>query len=114
MATELLRIEDFIHLAKKGKNVKTSIELQKKIVSQKVHPSDTSDMKCEVDMYLLLGNYTFKVEDETRYVSKIYMHGCFDESTVDAKINKHVANERLKVDYKRLSEANIKIEEKYF
>ena len=42
------------------------------------------------------------------------MHGCFDESTVDAKINKHVANERLKVDYKRLSEANIKIEEKYF
>ena len=58
---ELVRIEDFIALAMEGKKVDASIELRKKLVSEKVHPGTFNTMKGEVDMYLLFGDYTFSV-----------------------------------------------------
>lgn len=111
---ELVRIEDFIALAKEGKQVNASIELRKQLVSQKVHPGETEDMKSEMDMYLLLGDYTFRVGNEEKLVSKVYMYGSSEESLNDAKINKSIADERLKMDYKRMQDANITFEEKYF
>jgi hypothetical protein len=71
-------------------------------------------MKGEVDMYLLFGDYTFTVGKDVKKVSKIYMYGSSEESLNDAKINKSIANERLKMDYKRLLDAKIILEEKFF
>jgi hypothetical protein len=114
MNSELVRIEDFIALAKKGKNVTLEIELLKQAISQKIHPGDTEERKREIEMYLLIGSYTFKVDGTVNKVSKVYVYGSSDESANDVKINKNIANERLKMDYNRLKEANIKFREKYF
>ena len=111
---ELVRIEDFIAIAREGKQVNASIELRKHLVSEKVHPGATEEMKGEVDMYLLFGDYTFAVGKDVKKVSKIYMYGSSEESLNDSKVNKSIANERLKMDYKRLSDAKIIFEEKYF
>lgn len=111
---EFSRIEDFIALAKEGTDVHVSIELRKQLVAQKVHPEDTEEKKSEIDMYLLLGDYTFKVKGEEKKISKVYVYGSAEEPLVAAKENKNIANERLKMDYRRLREANIMLEEKYF
>jgi hypothetical protein len=111
---ELFRIEDFIALAKEGKDVAVAVDLRKQAVSQKVHPGDTEESKGELDMYLLFGDYTFRIGSLKKLVSKVYMYGSTGESLSDAKINKSIANERLKMDYQRLKNANIHFEEKYF
>jgi hypothetical protein len=111
---EFVRIEDFIALAKKGKQVSVSIELRKKVVSDKVHPGTFNQIKGEVDMYLLFGDYTFSIEKDVKKISKIYMYGSSEESLNDANVNKSIANARLKMDYKRLRDAKITLEEKYF
>jgi hypothetical protein len=111
---ELLRIEDFIALAKEGKDVAVTVDLRKQAVSQKVHPGNTEESKGELDMYLLLGDYRFKVGKWEKLVLKVYMYGSAEESLNDAKINKSIANERLKLDYERMRGANINFEEKYF
>ena len=115
MATEPVRIQDFIDLAKKGKKVHLKIELEKQIVSQKTHPGDSEENKSPIDLYLLIGNYIFEVDRNMNKVSKVYVYGNTAESLLDgAKINKSIANLRLKMDYKRLTDSNIKFEEKYF
>jgi hypothetical protein len=132
MATGFSRIEDFIAFAKEGKDVHATIALRKQLVTQKVHPDETEDMKREIDMYLLIGAYTFRVKKDVRKfskvymyekvskgymreeVSKVYMYGSSGESPDAAKVNISIANERLKADYQRLREANITFEEKYF
>jgi len=112
--TEYNRIEDFIGLSEQGNKVSATVELRKQIVTQKVHPEDTSEMKPDVDMYLLFGDYTFSVGTNTKKVSKSYMYGSTTESTKDAKISKNIANQRLKMDYKRLNTAKVELKEKYF
>ena len=111
---EYNRIEDFILLSEQGTKVSATVELRKQIVTQKVHPEDTAEMKAEVDMYLLIGDYTFSVGTNTKKVSKSYMYGSTIESTNDAKISKNIANERLKMDFKRLKNGKIKFEQKFF
>jgi hypothetical protein len=111
---ELVRIEDFIALSVEGKQVNASIELRKKFVSEKVHPGTFEPRKGEVDMYLLFGDYTFSVGKDVQIISKIYMYGSSEESLDEANVNKSVANARLKMDYKRLRDAKILLEEKFF
>lgn len=111
---ELRRLEDFIALAKAGKEVKVDVKLRKEIVIQKIHPQATEEMKSEIDMYLLIADYNFKADSDTAIVSKIYMHGSAGESLSDAKIAVNIANARLKMDYERLKSAGIEFEEKYF
>ncbi|MCX5719974.1 MAG: hypothetical protein NT055_08495 [Nitrospirae bacterium] len=121
------RIEDFIALAKLGKKVEMTVELRKQLVAQKVHPGDTEEMKGEISMYLLIGDFTFnvggheslivirqKLIPDVKNVSKVYMFGSLEESLDASKVNKNIANERLKVDYQRLKIANITFKEKYF
>jgi hypothetical protein len=111
---ELLRIEDFIALAKEGKDVKAEVDLRKQLVSQKVHPGQTEEMKAELDMYLLLANYSFTVGNWKKTVSKVYVYGSSSETLNDTKVNTSIANERLKMDYKRMHNVNIAFDEKYF
>jgi len=114
MAGKICRIEDFIALAKEGKDVHVEIDLKKQVVAQKVHPGNTEDMKREIDMYLLTADYIFKIGKDMKLVSKVYMFGSSDESPDAIKVNKSIANARLKMDYKRLKDAKITFEEKYF
>ena len=111
---ELSRIEDFIALARKGKTISATIEFRKQLVAQKVHPDANEEMRDEIDMYLLIADYTFSIRNESGKVSKVYVYGSTGESLNEAKINLSIANERLRMDYKRLQQAHIKFEEKYF
>ena len=110
----LSRIEDFIALARKGKIVSAAIQLRKQPVTEKVHPDATEEMRNEMDMYLLIADYTFSHKDDNKEVSKVYMYGSTGESLSDAKINLSIANERLRMDYRRLQSAHIRLEERYF
>ncbi len=114
MAIEFGRIEDFIALGKEGKDVHAEVELKKRLVTQKVHPDETEDMKGEIDMYLLIGVYTFRVGNEVNQVSKVYMYGSLEEPPGVFWVNINIANTRLKMDYRRLKDAKITFEEKYF
>lgn len=108
------RIEDFIALAKEGEKVDLEIELKKQLVTQKVPPEVTEDMRDEVDMYLLIADYIFKVGKDMKLVSKVYMFGSSEEPPNALKVNANIANARLKMDYQRLKDAKIIFEEKYF
>ena len=114
MAIEFGRIEDVIAFAREGKDVQAEIELRKQVVTQKVHPGDTEDMKSEIDMYLLIGVYTFWIEKEVKQVSKVYMYGSLEEPPGVFWVNVNIANARLKMDYQRLKDVKIAFEEKYF
>jgi hypothetical protein len=112
--TEHTRLEDFIAVSRDGMRVDLEITLRKEMVSQKVHPEETETMKSEMDMCLLIGDYNFRVEDVVIKVSKVYMYGSTEGSREAALVDRNIANARLKMDYKRLKEANIEFEEKYF
>jgi hypothetical protein len=112
--SELVRIEDFISLAKEGTDVKVTVDLRQEFVSQKMHRGDKEELKSAIDTYLLLGDFTFEIGEWEKMVSKVYMYGSTGESLNDAKKNKTIANERLRLDYQRLKNINIHFEEKYF
>ena len=69
----LSRIDDFVAVARSGREVVASIELLRVPVTEKVHPGGTEDMKSEIPMYLLLGNYNFTVGKDSKKVSKAYV-----------------------------------------
>jgi hypothetical protein len=110
----LSRLEDLIALAREGEKVLAEVTLRKQLVTQKVHPEETEEMRPDVNMYLLIGDYTFKVGKDVKQVSKVYLYGSAEESMTAAKVDTNIANERLKMDYRRLRAANISFEEKYF
>jgi hypothetical protein len=108
------RLENIIYLAKEGKHIQASINLKKKIVTPTVNPEEPGDAKSDNNMYLLIGEYSFTVAGEAHIVSKVYAFGTFTHSRDSLEQNMHFANERLKIDYKRLKEVKIQFEEKYF
>jgi hypothetical protein len=112
--SNIFRLEDFIVLAREGKDIHASVDLIKKIVAPAVNPEETEDTKGTSDMYLLLGEYNFKVAGEARKVMKSYAFGTFAQSKDSMVQNIRVANERLKMDYQRFRKAHIVFEEKYF
>ena len=111
---ELVMLEDFIGLAKDGEDVRVSVELRKQYIPVKVHPAHTEEGKRETESYLLLGDYTCSVGEEVHKVPKVYVFGSAEESLEAGKMHQNIANERLKRDYRRLREAKIKVEEKFF
>jgi len=66
------------------------------------------------DMYFLMGDFNFDAVGETTTISKVYILGPVEESDEEEQERKKVANERLKMDYQRLKDANIAFEEQYF
>jgi hypothetical protein len=112
--TQQRRLEDYIALAQQGKRVRVDVELRKQAVRQKVHPQETADMTDEIGMYLLMAEFTLTADEESCVVSKVYVVGAEGEPLKSARVNRSIATERLKMDYKRLKDANIAVEEKYF
>ena len=114
------RLEDLIVIAQQGKTVRAKVELRKIPLAQKVHPDESNDRSGELDTYLLIGDYVFEVEGESRIetplapISKTYMFATIGESNDARRMNTNIANARLRMDYQRLQNANIEIEEMYF
>ena len=111
---ELVMLEDLILLAKEGKDVLVQVQLRKQDISQKVDTVGTARSEAELKSYLLIGDYTCRVEGEVYEVPKVYVFGSEKESLTTAAMHKNIANERLKRDYQRLKDAKIEIEEQYF
>jgi hypothetical protein len=108
------RLEDFISIAKKGEKVELTVELNKRIFTRKFGSFTMEDPEDEIDMYILSADYLFVVDGEALEVTKYYVSGIEGESLIETKNNIHVANERLKMDYKRLKEAEIIFLEKFW
>lgn len=114
METQQRRLEDYIALAQQGKRVRLDVKLRKQAVPQKVHPEETADMADEIGMYLLLADFTLTADGESCVVTKVYAFGAEGEPLESARVNRNIATERLKMDYRRLKAANIAVDEKYF
>jgi hypothetical protein len=108
------RLEDYIALAQQGKPVRVEVKLRTQAVLQKVHPEETEDLRAEIAMYLLVADFTLAAEGGSCVVSKVYAFGAEKEPRESAQVNRSIANERLKMDYKRLKDAGIAVDEKYF
>ena len=101
------RLDDFITIARKGKEVELTIVLDKRIFKRKFAPSTMGDPGDEIDTYILAANYVFVVEGKIREFTKFYAFGVEGDSPSAVQREIDVANERLKMDYKRLREAKI-------
>jgi hypothetical protein len=111
---EFARLEDFVHLAEQGKDVQLQVELRRQAIKQKVHHGETEHEEREIDSYLLIGEYHFRMEGDRYKVSKIYTLGSAEEPAEAAQLSSNIANERLKMDYQRLAGAGIALSAKYF
>ncbi len=112
--TRQRRLEDYIDLAGQGRKVRVDVKLRKEVVRQKRHREETADMSDETGMYLLIGEFTLAANGESSVVSKVYAYGSEEESLESAGVNRSIASQRLKMDYKRLRDANIEVDEKTF
>jgi hypothetical protein len=108
------RLEDFISLAGKGEEIDLTVALNKQIFTRKFDPYTMGDPEDEIDMYILSANYVFVVKGKTNEIKKFYVSGIEGESLDMTRQHIYVANERLRMDYKRLREAKIVFEEKYW
>jgi hypothetical protein len=106
------RLEDFISIARTGEKVDLTVVLNKRIFTRKFDSYTMGDPEDEIDMYMLSADYVFIVGGKTNEVTKFYVSGIEGESSIATKNNIYIANERLKMDYKRLREAEIVFEEK--
>jgi len=106
------RLEDFISLARKGEDIGLTITLNKQILTRKFEPYTVGEAEDEVDTYIFAADYFFLFEGKTYEVTKLYAFGIEGEPLDITKRNIAVADERLKMDYRRLREARIAFEEK--
>lgn len=108
------RLEDCIRIAREGTRVEMEVELKKLPVIQEVHIMEGDVRHDKIQTYLLIAYYTFKFADQVHRLSKVYMFATQEESLDSLRVNKEIANNRLKMDYNRLKEAHIHFHEKYF
>ena len=108
------RLEDFIEVAKAGKQVEMEVELREQSMIQVIHNREINDTEDKINTYLLIADYTFKIDDQLHKLSKVYMYAAAEESQNSLRVNRTIANARLQVDYNRLKAANINFHEKFF
>ena len=108
------RLEDLITIARKGKKVELTVELDKQVYTRKFAPHTMGDSGDEIDMYIFAANYVFVIEGKIHEFTKFYASGVEGEAPSAVQREIDVANERLKMDYKRLRDANIIFSEKFW
>ncbi|MFA4919368.1 MAG: hypothetical protein WC581_08965 [Thermodesulfovibrionales bacterium] len=108
------RLEDFIILAKEGKKLMVSVQLQKDILTKKANASHPKEIKDEVDIYLLEAAFSFAGMGAPGKLTKVYVIGFVDEPYDVCRQNISIANTRLRTDYKRLEDAGCQFEKKYW
>ena len=110
------RLDDIIRLARSGQTVLLDIQVYNKLVKQVNRSESTDDIDIETDLALLMADF-FPAAGSTgkaASVTKVYAVSLLNENEIDAKTTRHIANQRLKMDFIRLKEAGVKFEEKYF
>jgi hypothetical protein len=109
------RLEDFISFAKSVKPGQIEVNLHKEVIKQLTHPEETDNLKVEKDLYLLMADFTMTgAPGERQEVAKVYAFGAINETEVEEKVIRNIANERLKIDYQRFRDAKIEYQEKFF
>jgi len=111
---EVARLEDIIRIASSGIRVSCFMELKKKNVEIKVKNADADRHQSRIDAFLLLAEYAFSFEETTARICKVYVFGKAQRSGKIQKVDRDVANQRLRVDYERLRAANIEFKELFF
>lgn len=107
-------LEDAIRIAHEGKRVDMEVELKKLPMIQEVHTKEADKKPHKINTYLLIAYYNLKIDVQSYKFSKVYAFANADESLIVAEMNKDIANARLRMDYKRLSDAHIHFHEKFF
>ena len=108
------RLEDFIRLAEKGKQVELDVELKTIPVTQEVSVDDKKITHKQHKTYVLIAYFTCRADNEIQRLSKVYMFATGEESLNSIRVNKEIANARLQVDYNRLKAAHIHFTEEFF
>jgi len=108
------RLADYIALAKEGVKVEGSVDLSRRAIRMNIGSNGDFAAGAQMEAYLLLGTYRFSVGGERHEVSKVYAFGPAREDAGQGGRARKVANERLAMDYARLREGDIQIEEKFF
>ena len=110
------RLDDFIKLAQSGRSVQLEIKVYTDMVKQLGRSESTDDIDVEADMNLLMADFVPApgMPAKPEMVTKVYAVCPINENEIDANTTRHIANQRLRMDYARLKEAGVKFEEKYF
>jgi hypothetical protein len=108
------RLENYIALSRAGEKVEGSIDLSRRAIHMNIGSNGEFPAGAEMEAYLLLGTYRFTVGGELHEVSKVYAFGSAGEGTGQGERARKVANERLAMDYARLRDGGIRIEERFF
>jgi len=108
------RLEDVIRIANEGKRVDMEVELKKLPMIQEIPDNKAEGKPHKINTYLLIAYYNFKVDVQSYKFSKVYAFANAEESLIVTEMNKDIANARLVMDYKRLSDAHIHFHEKFF
>ena len=110
------RLDDYINLARDGKTIRLETRLYRKWFKEVSQSSSTDDLDIEMDKCMLMVDFTpMQPEAEMpQKVTKAYMISPINENEIDDKTTRHIANERLRMDYARLKEAGIHLEEVFF
>jgi len=108
------RLEDVIRIANEGQRVDMEVELKTLPMIQEVHAKEADKKPHNINSYLLIAYYTFKIDLQSYKCSKVYMFGAIEESLTTKEMNKDIANARLEMDYKRLRDAHVHFQEEFF
>jgi hypothetical protein len=110
------RLDDFIKLAGSGQTVELEIKLHRDIVKHVSQAESTDDINIETDMALLMADFkkTGSAAGDPEIVSKVYAICPINENEIDAKTTRHVANQRLLLDFARLKDAGVNFESVFF
>lgn len=104
----LTRIETYLDMAQSGREVRLEVTLHKDIIKQSMLTDEADNLRIEKDIYLLMADFRPVGADESApTVSKVYAFGSINDSQVDAQTVRLIANERIKMDYERLTHKGI-------
>jgi hypothetical protein len=106
------RIEDFISLSKQGESISADVHLRiEKILRVDEHSKENPRHN---DAYIFIGDFLFYLRDKLYTVSKVYSLSYLTNDSNDLHVDRQIANARLKMDYDRLLEGGIHVQEMYF
>lgn len=110
------RLDAFINLAHSGRSIQLHTRLYRKLYKQVGRSNATDDIDIEKDVCLLMADFTSEMsaQDMPEKVTKAYMICPVNDIEINETTALHIANDRLRMDYARLREANITFEENYF
>ena len=110
------RLVDLIAFAQTGASHRLHINIYRNLLKRVIQSESTDDINIEADMDLYMADFALSEEARGKQptITKVYAVRPLGDDKVDDTRTRLVANERLKMDYDRLKEANVQVEEKYF